>query len=198
MSSKAKISSYNLAWIFIGVTLTGLALSIALTNDNSWQQWHLSRLGEGRSLSSSIFNFSLIIAAMILSWLGIKVANEIQLQRPHTGAYTLRSLLLFAAFCWVGVALFPFDRFPIIHNIFGYTQFFAIGYAMLALKKFCPRFSNRTYNVGYGAALVTGLLMGMFLMTGFATLLIVELIGQIFIYIWIISMTADQNRHLQK
>ena len=192
------ISSFNLAWLFTGITLTGLALSIALTTDSRWSHWHLSRLGEGNSLSASIFNFSLIIAAMILSWLGIKVANEVRGDRPHAGVFILRSLLLFIALCWVGVATFPFDRFPIIHNLFGYGQFLTVGYAMLGLKHLCPRFSDRTYFIGYGAALITGLLMAIFHLTHFTSLLVVELIGQLFIYIWVLSMTADQNGYLQK
>jgi hypothetical membrane protein len=195
---RSSITSFNLAWVFAGVTSTGLALSIALTTDPRWSHWHLSRLGEGDSLSASIFNFSLIIAAMILTWLGIKVTNEIRGGRPHKGVIILRSLLLFVAFCWVGVASFPFDKSPIIHNIFGYAQFFAVGYAMLRLKWLCPRFSERTYYIGYGAALLTGLLMALFHMTHFTTLLIVELIGQFFIYLWILSMTADQKVYLQK
>jgi hypothetical membrane protein len=198
MTRSTSLSSFNLAWIFTGVTLTGLAISIALTTDPRWSHWHLSRLGEGGSLSASIFNFSLIIAAMILSWLGIKVANEIRDDRPHPGIFILRSLLLFIAFCWVGVASFPFDKAPIIHNIFGYAQFFAVGFVMLRLKWLCPRFSDRTYYIGYGAAMMTGLLMGLFHMTHFTTLLVVELIGQLFIYVWVLSMTADQNEYLQK
>lgn len=198
MKQTSSVSSFNLAWAFTGVTLTGLALSIALTTDSRWAQWHLSRLGEGGSLSASIFNFSLIIAAMILSWLGIKVANEIRGDRPHAGVFILRSVLFFIALCWVGVATFPFDKAPIIHNIFGYAQFFAVGFAMLRLKWLCPRFSDRTYFIGYGATLLTGLLMALFHMTHFTTLLVVELIGQLFIYIWVLSMTADQNGYLQK
>jgi hypothetical membrane protein len=198
MVRNPSLSSFNLAWVFTGVTLTGLALSMALTTDSQWSHWHLSRLGEGGSFAASIFNFSLIVAGLILSWLGVKVANEIKDDRPHAGAFILRSILLFIALCWIGVASFPFDKSPIIHNIFGYAQFFAVAYAMLGLKWLCPRFSIRTYYIGYGAALLTGLLMALFHMTHFTTLLVVELIGQLFIYIWILSMTADQNGYLQK
>ena len=198
MSIRPSLSSFNLAWIFTGITLTGLALSITLTTDPRWSHWHLSRLGEGGSLAASIFNFSLIIAAMILTWLGVKVANEIRDVYPSAGTVILRSLLLFIAFCWVGVATFPFDKSPIIHNIFGYAQFFTVGYAMVGLKWLCPHFSERTYYVGYGAALLTGLLMALFHLTQFTSLLVVELIGQFFVYAWILSMTADHNGYLQK
>ena len=178
--------------------MTGLALSIRLTTDSRWVQWHLSRLGEGAGVAPHIFNFSLILAGIIVAWLGTRITDEVEDYRPHPGVVALRSLLLFVAICWAGVASFPFDTFPIVHNIFGYAQFFTIGFMMLWLKWLCPRFSDRTYYIGYGAAITTGLLMGLFHLTHFTTLLIVELIGQLFIYIWILSMTYDQRRNLQK
>lgn len=192
------ITSFTIAWILVGVTMTGLALSIRLTTDSRWIEWHLSRLGEGSTVAASIFNFSLTIAALILTWLGTRVTDEVDERRPHPGVVVLRLALFFVAVCWVGVASFPFDKFPILHNIFGYAQFFAIGYMMLWLKRLCPRFSVRTYYIGYAAALLTGLLMAMFHLFHFLTLLTVELIGQMFIYAWVLSMTYDQRRHLQK
>jgi hypothetical membrane protein len=191
-------TSYTIAWVLIGVTLTGLALSIRLTTDSYWVQWHLSRLGEGAGVAAHVFNFSLTLAALILAWLGTRVTDEVDEYRPHPGVVALRSTLLFVAICWVGVASFPFDTFPILHNVFGYAQFLAVGFMMLWLKWLCPRFSDRTYYLGYAAAITTGLLMGLFHLTHFLTLLIVELIGQLFIYAWVLSMTYDQRRYLQK
>ena len=192
------ITSYTISWILIGVTLTGLALSIRLTSDSRWLEWHLSRLGEGSGVAPAVFNFSLTLAALIVAWLGTRVTDEVDDHRPHPGVVRLRLLLFFVALCWAGVASFPFDKFPIVHNIFGYAQFFAIGYMMLWLKQFCPRFSDRTYYIGYAGAISTGLLMGIFHLTHLMTLLTVELLGQIFIYLWILSMTYDQRRPLQK
>lgn len=188
-----RLTSFNLAWVLVGVTLLGLALSIHLTTDDRWIEWHLSRLGEGSGVAASIFNFSLVVAALIMTWLAVHVTDEVDDRRPHPGLGRLRALLYFVALCWVGVASFPFDKFPIVHNIFGYAQFFAIGVMMLGLKRLCPRFSNRTYMIGYGAAIITGLLMGLFHLTHFTTLLVVELIGQVFIYVWLLSMTYDQQ-----
>lgn len=192
------VTSFTIAWILVGVTLTGLALSIKLTTDNHWLQWHLSRLGEGSTVASAIFNFSLTIAALIIAWLGTRVSDEVDEHRPHPGVVALRLLLFFVAVCWIGVASFPFDKFPVVHNIFGYAQFLTIGYMMLWLKRLCPRFSERTYYIGYAAAITTGLLMGMFHLAHFLTLLSVELMGQVFIYAWVLSMTYDQRRRLQK
>lgn len=192
------LTSFTIVWILIGVTLTGLALSIHLTTDSRWVEWHLSRLGEGSSTAAAIFNFSLVLAAFIIAWLAGRITDEVDEHRPHPGVIKLRMLLLFTAFCWIGVASFPFDKFHLVHNIFGYAQFVAIGTMMLGLKRLCPRFSDRTYSIGYLAAITTGLLVALFHLTHFTTLLAVELLGQCFIYFWLLSMTYDQRYHLQK
>lgn len=169
-----------------------------LTHDSRWTHWHLSRLGEGGSLSAAIFNFSLTMAGLLVALLGYKMAEEIRFFQPHRGAAHLQAIFVFVGVCWLGVASFPFDKFQLIHHIFGYAQFAAIGYAMLRLQHLCPRFSARTYGIGYLAALTTGILMALFHLTHFTTLLIVELTGQFFIYIWILSMASDRHNDLQK
>ena len=180
-------SSYALSWTLIGVATLGIALSIQLTQDTSWMTWHLSRLGEGRSLSAAVFNFTFIFAALILA----KLASRIMSETSAKGVNTLRTLLFSVAVCWVGVGSFPFDQFPIIHNLFGYSQFLIMGFLMLRLRYICPGFSERTYTIGLGAAIMTGLLLALFHLTHFTTLLVVEIIGQIGIYAWLLSMAHD-------
>jgi len=180
-------SSYALTWILIGIVTLGIALSITLTPDTRWMTWHLSRLGEGKSLAAAIFNFTFIFAALIL----VKLASRIMSEVSTTGAHRLRTLFFCVAICWLGVGSFPFDQFPIIHNIFGYSQFLLIGYMMLRLRHICNCFSERTYTIGVGVAVVTALLLALFHLTHFTTLLVVEIIGQFGVYGWLLSMAGD-------
>lgn len=180
-------SSYALTWTLIGVVTLGIALSIALTPDSRWMAWHLSRLGEGRSLAAAIFNFTFVFAALILVKLASRIMSEISTQ----GAHRLRTLFFCVAVCWLGIGSFPFDQFPIIHNIFGYSQFLLIGYMMLRLRHICNCFSERTYTTGVGVAVVTALLLALFHLTHFTTLLVVEIIGQFGVYGWLLSMAGD-------
>ena len=95
------------------------------------------------------------------------------------------------AICLVGVGAFPFDKFPVIHNIFGYGQFFVLSGLILALRCVHSGFRVRTYHIGYAAVGITMLLMVLFHLTHFTTLLIVELIGQLLAYAWVLSITRD-------
>ncbi|MFZ1258185.1 MAG: DUF998 domain-containing protein [Candidatus Saccharimonas sp.] len=189
-----KVSSFNITWILIGSATVGTALSIALTKDTKWMQWHLSRLGEGASLSSAIFNFTIIMAGLVLLLMAMRITDEITHHKPHPGVGQLRMLLIIAAMCWAGVGAFPFDTWPVIHNVFGYGQFLVLSAAMVGLKHICPRFSPRTYNIGLMAVIITAILVALFHLTHFTTLLVVELIGQLFIYAWLLSMTYDARR----
>lgn len=192
----AKPTSYNLAWALVGIATTGVSLSMLLTHDTRWMQWHLSRLGEGESLSSAVFNFTIIFTALVLVLLAVRVTDELAKINTHHRANLLRLLLFIAAVCWVGVGIFPFDKFPIIHNIFGYGQFFIICGTMLGIRRLSAVFSDRTHAVGYGAVLITGVMMALFHLTHFTTLLVVELIGQVFVYAWFLSMTSDLRHRI--
>ncbi len=189
--SRHKHTSHSFAWALLGVITTGFALSMLITQDTRWANWHLSRLGEGNSTASFIFNGTMILAAMVLILLATRIAEEMNHQGNRPGARWLQGALVVVAVCLVGVGAFPFDKFPIIHNIFGYGQFFVLSGLILALRRVHPGFQERTYLIGYAAVGMTMLLMTLFHLTHFTTLLVVELIGQLLVYVWILAVTHD-------
>lgn len=180
-------------WTLIGIAVTGLALSMALTKDTHWTQWHLSRLGEGQQFAAAIFNYSLIAAAMILVLITVRITDEIHQRHPKQSIFVLRTAFLLVAAGWVGVATFPFDRFPTIHNIFGYGQMAIVCFLMLRLKHLSRGFSDRTHAIGLAGAIAGGSLMAMFHLVHTPSLLVVELCGQIILFAWLLSMTRDQR-----
>ncbi|NCU37503.1 hypothetical protein EOL96_00345 [Candidatus Saccharibacteria bacterium] len=188
-------SSFNLAWAIIGTTTIGMSLSMVLAQDTQWMQWHLSRLGEGGSLSAAIFNYTLIVIALIYVLLATRITDEVALLR-HAKPTKLRLLMIITALCWAGVGMFPFDTFPVIHNIFGYGQFFIVCGTLLALRQLAPVFSEKTYIVGFSVVIISGLFMALFHLTHFTSLLVVELIGQLGVFVWLIAMTRDLRRRV--
>ena len=189
--SRPKPTSHSFAWVLLGIISTGFALSMLLTQDTKWANWHLSRLGEGNSTASFIFNGTMVLAAMVLILLATRIADEMSHRHNSRGARRLQAALVMVAICLVGVGAFPFDKFPVIHNIFGYGQFFVLSGLILTLRAIYPHFRERTYISGYVAVGITMLLMVLFHLTHFTTLLIVELIGQLLAYAWVLSITRD-------
>ena len=184
-------SSFAMVWALLGLVLAGAAASIHLTTDSRWMEWHLSRLGEGGHLSSAIFNYTVAGAAVIFTLVAARISEELEKIQPHQGTRLLRNLFVATALCWIGVACFPFDAFPIIHNIFGYGEALILIMTTLGLRHIYPGFSARTYWIGVAASVVLASLLALFLTIHFTTLLFVELVGQIMLLAWLVSMTAD-------
>lgn len=188
------ITSHGLTWALIGVCMSGISLSMVLTSDPRWINWHLSRLGEGGHVSSAIFNCTLIVGAVVFVLLARKIAQEVEDRwNDERAARLLRIFFTISAISWIGVASFPFDRFPVVHNIFGYSQFFAACIIMVLLKQICPTFSRRTIQFGYTAFALTFVLMMVFHVTHAVSLLLVEIVGEFAMFGWLLSMTTDLN-----
>ena len=191
MFRQKTLSSYQLVWLLIAASLVGVGLSIYLTTDSRWTEWHISRLGEGGHISSLVFNASLVFCALIMMRTAQRIVEETSTRLQSSPFLKLRIALLAAAFCWVGVASFPFDQHPIIHNVFGYGFFLVVVSALISLGRTGAGVSRRTIVFGYVAIAVTTLLMTAFHTLRFGTLLMVELIGQVFFYAWLLSLTRD-------
>jgi len=183
-----------LVGILVFIAIAGMGTSIALTTDSYWVNWHMSRLGEGHTTASMIFNFSLILGATILLMLAEKIRHEHWLAGKTTGMRQFSALIICVAVGWIGVALFPFDDHPVVHNVFGYGMFVAACILMLGLVKISPHFSRRTYAIGAAAVLVTGIMMALHHLIGLTSLLVVELVGEAMLFTWLFSVAVDSSR----
>lgn len=188
------MNSPKLAYSFGGVLLTGAVTSGLLTKDNRWMHWHFSRLGEGGTFASVIFNMTLIISAFLMLNLALTIRDNIS-NIPSgimsESAADRAGSMFFRAFCYVtvcliGVALFPFDRFPAIHNVFGYSMLFTFLYLCAATSRILPIFSKKFYIYGYSILLLTIILYTFFLGFKSVTLLFVEMIILAFLYGWLL------------
>lgn len=180
--------------VLVFIAIVGMGASIALTTDPYWVNWHMSRLGEGRSFASVIFNSSLILGAIVLVLLSDKIRHEHRLAGEMRGMDKFSALIVCVAVGWIGVALFPFDQYPVVHNVFGYGMFTAACILMLGLVKISPHFSRRTYAIGTAAVLVTSILMALHHLVGLTSLLVVEFIGEAMLFAWLFSVAADSSR----
>lgn len=177
----------------IGVAYTGMIVSMLLTNDPRWMEWHLSRLGEGGHLSSYIFNASAMIVGVLLVLFGKYAARELSIYHPDTKQRQFVAILGAMGACLFGVALFPFDQFHVVHNIFGYGFFLSAGILMMALSSIVPTISSRTYQLGLAAAAITTTLMVLHHLVHFTPLLVVELVGQLFLFAWLMAIAFEAD-----
>ena len=186
-------SSFLCSLLLMIVGMSGTGVSMLLTADRRWMEWHLSRLGEGGHVSSLIFNLTVILCAVCLTAIGSQLHAEFRQVKEKRAANVLRAVMYLTAFCWIGVALFPFDRFPVTHNIFGYSVFFLLGGLILALPLLTKRISRRTHAIGLDGVVIGNTMMILFHLTHFTTLLVVELVGQVFFLAWLLSLTHETS-----
>lgn len=156
--------------------------------------WHFSRLGEGGTFSSLIFNMALITAAFLMFFLALTISENIsKIPRViiNTETKDRAEKVYFRAFCYItfcllGVAIFPFDRFPAIHNIFGYSMLFTFLYLCIVTSRILPIFPKKFYTYGNSIIYLTIVLYTFFLGFKTVTLLFVEMIILMFLYVWLL------------
>lgn len=192
MRARLQLHCIKLAYLFFGIMLSGAILSGLLTTDHRWMSWHFSRLGEGGMLSALIFNISLFISAIVMFAIGIALTDNIsQVARlthnnlDHAKTVVQRSFFAITI-CLIGVAIFPFDRFPVIHNIFGYSMLFVFLALCIVTPKILPIFSKKLYIYGKLAILTTAICYVFYIIIGSITLLAVEFIIFLFLYGWLL------------
>jgi hypothetical membrane protein len=191
MSTVRLYTSFRYALALVGIAVSGLALSMYLTTDTRWMQWHLSRLGEGGHLSSAVFNFTMGVIAVLLVVISGRLTDELLRVRNYPRVRILHALFIIAAIMCVGVACFPFDTFPTIHRIFGHTSALALVLCMIGLPWLYPYFPRRIYYVGVASALFVAGLFTVYSTTGKVALLFVELVGQFLLFVWLLALTHE-------
>lgn len=198
------MNSSKIAYSFGGVLILGTVLSSFFSTDPRWMNWHFSRLGEGNTFSSEIFNTALLIASLLAFILGLSLKDNISqisdksninIDRAKTIIYKSFSV---ATVCLIGVAFFPFDRFPMIHNIFGYSMLFMFLRLCVSMPKVLPIFSKR-FNL-YSRLVVACVIIcyTLFAAMKMITLLAVEFVMFSYFYLWIILFIRGLSREFKK
>jgi hypothetical protein len=194
MKPRSRIDSSNLAYSFGSIILVGAVTSGLLTKDTRWMNWHFSRLGEGGTFSSMIFNLALIISAAFMFELGVVLSDDISRLSKGTNTELNRAKTLISrsfsavATCLIVVALFPFDKFPVIHNIFGYSMLFIFMYLCAVMPKILPIFSQKFQKYSQLIILSAIICYVLFIGARAITLLTVEFVIVTMLYIWLLML----------
>ena len=197
MKLRLHLDCKQLTYIFGAILLTGSLLSGVISTDKRWMEWHFSRLGEGGTFSSMIFNVSLILAAIVVFILGDEITkninkfNNISKSVKKKAVNIIGGVFKTVTLCLVVVSAFPFDHFPVVHNIFGYSMLFVFLYLCMSINNILPVFSDRFYIYGYSIIITTVICYILFLGIGAISLLLVEFIIYIMFYVWLILFTNN-------
>ncbi len=184
-----------------GASLTPMSLSLTLAiflvmgaftamlnaGDPHWWRDNLSALGMSSNVSAPAFNITLLISGIMVTTIGRYATDGLPVDQPHLrrNRRLVRTALVLIGILLACVALFPVDRFFLVHN--SVATGMAVVYAALifALPKLLPTLPKTFYALGYIYVAVVALL-AVFFVTGYYNLTAVELIAGILIFSWII------------
>lgn len=206
MKVAKSISSEPVLYLMAAVMTVGAGLSMMFTTDHRWLDWHLSRLGEGGQLSAVIFNVGVGLCALLMGVFTHRLVDDVALLRTGKGhsvqlAETVIGVGLGCiAVCMMGIAVFPFDAFPFVHNIFGYGMTLSFVALIIiiptVLKIFSRRFTVSTYAFVVCMAILFG---GYFATSGRALhLIFIEMLVLVYFYAWAIVLTKTIRHNVAR
>lgn len=202
MKTTKPIASEPFVYLLAGIMAAGGVVSAMLTSDPRWAEWHLSRLGEGGYLSSYVFNGVSALCAVLMGGLTQRLRNDLQIIKAPAKAHRLARRLITVGFfivsvCMMGIAVFPFDTFPVIHNMFGYSMTATYIAVIAWLPWILPLFSRFFTGLTYTFIALTMALFGMYFATGGAMphLIYIEIFGLVFFFTWLIMLVRAIRVH---
>lgn len=179
-------------------------LSGALSKDLHWLDWHFSRLGEGHTIASTIFNISLFISGLIMFMIAFTIRNRLLAVYQGNGEYKKAAklffiLLLAIGACLISLALLPFDRFSLLHNIAGYSLLACCAGLAVSSSITIPTLSRRYRAMPAVIIAVAVILYIPYFTINKPSLILIEFILFVLIYIWFIMFTnsilKNKNKH---
>lgn len=180
-------------------------ISASMTADSRWMEWHLSRLGEGGQISSVVFNVSCALASLLMGEFARRLVNDLSIvtmprKTLSSARRVLGGALSVVAVCMMGIAVFPFDRYPIIHNTFGYSMTAVYLSLVIYLPLLMPIFTKKFTALTYSFVIMIMALFGIYFASGGTrpNLIFIEIIGLLFFFLWVIMLTKSIRIHNRK
>lgn len=121
--------------VLLGCFLGAGVFASMLTADNpGWWQSNFSALGISTASSASAFNFTVVLAGVVLTTLADYVATDLSRWPGVTRRTDLlvRIVLVVIGLALVGLGLVPVNLSRLAHDIFAYTALVAFGVFILA------------------------------------------------------------------
>ncbi len=201
------LKSEPILYTMAATMAAGIALSMALSTDTSWMHWHLSRLGEGNQFSAGLFNIVAALCALMMGAFTHYLVDDVgHLDLPakalHRAQTILGVCLGVISVCMMGIAVFPFDRFPVVHNIFGYGATITFVQLIILLPNALPVLSHRFTLVTYNFVVFLAIAFGIYFATGgkVIALINIEILALMYFYLWMIALERaikQKTKHLQ-
>ncbi len=192
-----------LVWCLLGIFVGGVILAAATTPDNRWIGWSFSRLGEGKTLSSSIFNGSLLLATIVLWSITDVLSRGLGTLHSLDAARLTKVSLRAIAVCLTGVALFPNDTSHDEHLLFAHGIIVLFTLYALILPVTLANVSRRGRILAYTMPLLAIIISFRgFIKRAMPFVMVEVLIGAVafcwfFMFCWFVQQSITKHNTMQ-
>ncbi|NCU30518.1 hypothetical protein EOL73_03165 [Candidatus Saccharibacteria bacterium] len=195
-SHAAFMTASRLAGLFVIFISAGAIASMLTSQDDTWLQHHFSALGAGNSLSSYAFNFTMIVGGFLIVALLDYILLDLEKAKRNTQTNKtvrmnfLRIVLVMVGVCSIGIGIFPYDRFLMIHNIFANVMTISFMVLALSIPWTVPMFSKSFIVLSY---VIVAIALSVYLQFFFGDLniFIIELIDAVLLFLWMIILVRQ-------
>jgi hypothetical membrane protein len=126
----------------------GVYASMATAQNPYWWQINFSSLGTTTSISSLTFNVTLILSGLLLLCLtdhllaDLAVIIKGEKSSANIRIQTIKFLFVFISLSLAGVGLFPWNRYPLLHNASAYLLVVVFSVIIIGLRWLMPTISK--------------------------------------------------------
>lgn len=209
-SQAAFMSASKLTGIFMVFLAAGALASMLTSQNTQWLERHFSALGAGGDLSSYTFNLTMVVGGFLIIALSDYIVVELehirkqQLTDKAIRMWLLRILFLLIGFGMIGLGVFPYDKFLLIHNLFANTSTIAFMLLLMTIPWTVPMFSRPFLLQSYVVVSIGIVVYAQFFI-GNLNIFIIELIDSLLLFSWMIlfvrqiaAILNDQQLILRK
>lgn len=190
-SHAAFMSASRLAGLYVVFIAAGALASMLTSQNTTWLQHHFSALGAGDTVSSYAFNLTMIVGGFLMVALSDYLVMDIEQIKRNRQLHKkirmnfLRVVFVVVGVCSIGIGIFPYDKFLLVHNIFANAMTISFIALVVSIPWTVPMFSRPFIVQSYVVVAIAAAVYAQFFV-GDLNILVIELIDAALLFMWMI------------
>ena len=193
--SAVSMTAYRLAALLAGFLVTGVLTSMLTAENPQWWQEHLSALGASSDISGVTFNFTLIVAGVVVTTLaGYSTMTLATTAATPSARHRVRLLeggIVLLGIFLACVGVFPVDERFGLHTLAASGMVVIYGSLIVRIRALVPSIPATFAALGWVFLVAIVAAAVLWFPVGYYNLTAVELIAALLIFSWLIVLIRN-------